>query len=554
MESVKWLFLRTKSYIHLILLALLGSALESAGTTGISLIAKNLVDNVFFMKSYEELFKTVFFLLSFALLNQTGNLLASLFINLYSELEVKRTRKEIFDRLLSAPYGFLSKSSSGDLITRLLSDIQSYRSLLGDHIPKLFRDPLTVLALFGVLLYRDFILTLFLGILLPLLAFAVRYFGHKKGKHTRRLQENVGMLTQSLAHVLRGYENIKMYSSEVKFSEWFSSFNEKVFKASMKSVIYSTANSVFNFIFGYVVVSVIILYGGVRVIQGSITAGDFVSYITALFLLHQPLSEVQKGLMEVRAGIPILNRIRELLHIPQERSGSIPFTGLKESITVQDLQVTLEDEKLLKGVSLKVKKGEKIGVIGSTGSGKTTFLRVLAGLLPYDGVVKYDNFEIKDIEKESFRSYVGFFTQEPFIFAGSVRDNLLIAKKDASDEEMKKVLDLAMCDFVKSLDQILDEGGRNLSGGEMQRLALARLFLKSPDIIFLDEVTSAMDVKTEEEVLKNIFEFFKDRTVILVAHRFSNVLLCDRVLAFKEGNLIAEGKPQEVIKLFLQSP
>ncbi|WP_340695683.1 ABC transporter ATP-binding protein [Hydrogenobacter thermophilus] len=554
MDSVKWLFLRTKSYIHLILMALLGSALESAGTTGISLIAKNLVDNVFLMKSYEELFKTVFFLLSFALLNQAGNLLASLFINLYSELEIKKTRKEVFDRLLGAPYGFLSKSSSGDLITRLLSDIQSYRSLLGDHIPKLFRDPLTVLALLGVLLYRDFILTLFLGILLPLLAFAVRYFGYKKGKHTRRLQENVGMLTQSLAHVLRGYENIKMYSSEVKFSEWFSSFNEKVFKASMKSVVYSTANSVFNFIFGYVVVSIIILYGGVRVIQGSITAGDFVSYITALFLLHQPLSEVQKGLMEVRAGIPILNRIRELLHIPQEKSGNIPFTTLKESITVQDLKVTLGDEKLLKGVSLKVRKGEKIGVIGSTGSGKTTFLRVLAGLLPYDGVVRYDGFDLKDIDKESFRSCVGFFTQEPFIFAGSVRDNLLIAKKDASDEEMKKALDLAMCDFVKSLDQILEEGGRNLSGGEMQRLALARLFLKSPDIIFLDEVTSAMDVKTEEEVLKNIFEFFKDRTVILVAHRFSNVLLCDRVLAFKEGSLIAEGKPQEVIKFFLQSP
>lgn len=554
MESVKWLFLRIKPYTPFILLALIGSAFESAGTAGISLVIKKLVDNVFLIKSYSELFQSVLFLLSFALLGQLGNFLASIFINLYSELEVKRTREEVFGRLLLAPYGFLLRRSSGDVIARFLSDMQAYRSLLGDHMPKLFRDPITVLALLGVLLYRDFILTLLLGVLLPLLAFAIRYFGRKKGKHAKRLQENVSTITQNLAHILRGYENIKMFSSERKFSQWFNASNERVFRASMKSVVYSTANSIFNYTFGYIIVSAIILYGGIRVVQGGLTPGDFVSYLTALFLLHQPLSEVQKGLMEVRAGIPILSRIRELLHIPQETSGSIPFRGLKEGISVKNLKVNVEDQQIIKGVSLEIKKGEKVGIIGHTGCGKTTFLRVLAGLLPYEGSIRYDGKELKDIEKESFRKMVGFFTQEPFIFAGSVRENLLIAKENASDEELWKALDLALCDFVKSLDQVIEEGGRNLSGGEMQRLALARLFLKNPDIVFLDEVTSAMDVKTEEMVLKNVFEFFKDRTVILVAHRFSNVLMCDRVLAFKEGYLIAQGKPEGVIRLFLQSP
>ncbi len=552
MDNVKWFFSRLKPYWYLILLALLGSLLESVGTTGISLVVKNLVNNVFLVKDYQELIKVVLFLLTFAFLNQLGNFLASIFINLYSELEVKKTRKEVFNKLLKAEYSALSKNASGDIITRLISDMQTYRSLLGEHLPKLFRDPITVVALLGVLFYRDWLLTTLLGVLLPLLGFAVRYFGHKKGKYIRRLQENVGMMTQSLTNVLRGYENIKMFSSEKEFLRWFENFNERVFRASMKSILYSTANSVFNYAFGYLVVSVIILYGGIRVIQGDLTPGDFVSYITALFLIHQPITEVQKGLMEVRASIPILTRIRELLHIPQETSGDITFQGLKEGISIRDLSIRLGQEILLKGINLQIKKGEKIGIIGHTGSGKTTFLRALAGLLQYDGSIKYDDVELKEINRESFRRHIGFFTQQPFIFAGSVRENLLIAKPDASEEEMKKALELSVCDFVKSLDDPLEEGGRNLSGGEMQRLTLARLFLKNPDIIFLDEVTSAMDVKTEQIVLKNIFEFFKDKTIILVAHRFSNILLCDRVLAFKEGRIASQGKPQEVIKFFLQ--
>jgi subfamily B ATP-binding cassette protein MsbA len=552
MDNVKWLLLRLGPYWYLILLALFGSLLESVGTTGVSLVVKNLVNNVFLVKSYQELIKVVLFLLTFALLNQLGNFLASIFINLYSELEVKRTRKEVFNRLLKAQYGMLSKSSSGDVITRFISDMQAYRSLLGDHLPQLFRDPITVVALLGVLFYRDWLLTTLLGVLLPLLAFAVRYFGHKKGKHIKRLQESVGMMTQSLTNVLKGYENIKTFSSERKFLRWFKDFNERVFKASMKSTLYSTTNSVFNFALGYLVVSAIILYGGVRVIQGGLTAGDFVSYITALFLIHQPLTEVQKGLMEVRANIPILTRIRELLHIPQESSGVIIFQGLKEGINIKDLRVELGPELMLKGINLEIKKGEKIGIIGHTGSGKTTFLRALAGLLLYEGSIKYDEAELKEINKKSFRRHIGFFTQQPFIFAGSVRENLLIAKPNANDQEIKQALELSACDFVKSLEQPLEEGGGNLSGGEMQRLALARLFLKNPDIIFLDEATSSMDVKTEQIVLKNIFEFFNDKTIILVAHRFSNILLCDRVLAFKDGQVLSQGKPQQVIQSFLE--
>ncbi len=554
MEDVKWLFLRIKAYIFLIFLALLGSLLESGGTTGISLLIKSLVDNVFILKSYGELFGTVSFLLFFAILNQLGNFLVSMVTNLYSEKEAKRIRNEVFEKILFAPYSSLLKSSSGDLTARLLSDIQAYRNLLGDHMTKLFRDPITVVALLGVLFYRDWFLTLLLGVLVPILAMMVKYFGSKKGKHSKRLQENLGYITQNLSNVLYGYENIRMFMAEKMFFDWFKEVNHKIFKAGIKSALYSTTNTVFNFLFGYAVVALIILYGGVRVLQGSLTPGDFLSYLTALFLIQQPLSEVQKGMMEVRASMPIIGRIRELLNLPREKEGGLPFEHLKEDIKVENLSVAFEENFVLRDVNIYIRKGEKVGIVGHTGSGKTTFLKVLAGLLDYNGSVKYGGIELKEIEKRSLRDRIAFFTQRPFLFEGSIRKNMVIAKEEATDEEIHRALKLAMCSFVTDLDQKVEEMGKNLSGGEVQRLALARLFLKDPEVVILDEVTSAMDVKTEEEILKNIFEFFGDRTILISAHRFSNILLCDRAVVFSNGALVADGRPEDVIKAFLQSP
>ncbi|MFN3813833.1 MAG: ABC transporter ATP-binding protein [Aquificaceae bacterium] len=554
MENVKWLLLRIRAYIFLIFAALVGSLLESGGTTGISLLIKSLVDNVFILKNYGELFGTVSFLLLFAIVNQLGNFLVSMVTNLYSEKEAKKMRNEVFEKILFAPYSSLLKSSSGDFTARLLSDVQAYRNLLGDHVPKLFRDPITVVALLGVLFYRDWFLTLLLGVLVPILALMVKYFGSKKGKHSKRLQENLGHITQNLSNVLYGYENIRMFMAERMFFDWFKEINSRILKAGMKSALYSTTNTVFNFLFGYAVVALIILYGGVRVLQGSLTPGDFISYLTALFLIQQPLSEVQKGMMEVRASMPIIGRIRELLNLPREKEDGLPFEGLKEGIKVVNLSVAFGDNVVLQDINIHVRRGEKVGIVGHTGSGKTTFLKVLAGLLDYDGSVKYDDLELKRIEKRSLRDSIAFFTQRPFLFEGSIRKNMIIAKEEATDEEIHRALNLAMCNFVTNLDQEIEEMGKNLSGGEVQRLALARLFLKDPQIVILDEVTSAMDVKTEEEILKNIFEFFGDRTILISAHRFSNILLCDRALVFNNGVLTAEGHPEEVIKAFLQSP
>ncbi len=551
MENIKWAIRRLRVYWHLILLSLVGSILEATGTAGISLLMKSLVDKVFLLREGEQILKIVIALMGLVLLSQLGNFTVRLFSSLYTELEMKKLRAEAFGRLMRADYSAFMGISAGEFASRVISDMNLYRNLIGFYVIKLIREPITVLFLFGVLLYRDWVLTLSLLILLPLLAFAVRYFGTKRGKHIKKAQEGYANITDRLFSSFLGFDSIRSFKAQSMFESLFQKLNSLLFRSSFKSELYFAMNSVFNYTFGYFVVAMVILYGGYRIVEGSLTPGDFISYITALVFLQNPLMEAQKGVMEVRSSLPVIQRIREVLSLREEEEGSLPLRSLRQGIKVEGLKVKLGGVELLKDINLSIKRGEKIGIMGDTGSGKSTFLRVLAGFVPYEGSVKVDELELKHIKKEELRELFLFLSQDSFVFPGTVRENLLIAE-DRDEAELWEALRLAGCDFVKDLDQQVSP--KSLSGGERQRLALARLFLRSPEVLLLDEVTSALDAKREEEVLNNLFERFKDKTMVLVAHRFSNILRCDRVFVFKEGRVVFQGEPKTAIEFFLQSP
>ncbi|MCS7171732.1 MAG: ABC transporter ATP-binding protein/permease [Aquificaceae bacterium] len=551
MEDIKWVLYRLKNYWHFMLLSLLGSLLEAGGTAGVSLLIKSLVDRVFLLKEEEEILRIIATLMGFVLLAQVGSFTTRFFSNFYTELEMKRLREEAFLRLMKADYSAFLGISPGEFASRVISDMSLYRNLIGSYGVKIFKEPITVIFLLAVLIYRDWLLTLSLALLLPFLVLAVRYFGKKRGKHIKRAQEGYASVTDRLFSSFSGFESIRSFRSEGMFERLFRELNQVLFRSSLRSEVYFAMNSVFNYTFGYLVVSLVILYGGYRVVEGTLTPGDFVSYLTALVFLQNPLMESQKGFMELRASLPVVERVKDILSLEEEKAGTLKFESFKEEIKLENLRVSIGTQELLRGVNLSIRKGEKLGIMGDTGSGKSTLLRVLAGLLPYEGSVKLDGVELKDIRKEDLREKFLFLSQEPFVCPGTVRENLLMAG-DKKDEELWEALKLAGCDFVDSLDQKVDP--KSLSGGERQRLALARVFLRSPQVLLLDEATSALDAKKEKELLDNIFSHFGDRTFILVAHRFSNLTRCDRVVVFKDGRIEFEGTPKEAIDFFLYSP
>ncbi|WP_333784869.1 ABC transporter ATP-binding protein [Thermocrinis sp.] len=551
MESLLWILRRLKDYYLFILLALLGMLLESISTSGISLLVKSLVDNGMLLKDWNSLLLTTSLLLAFAITQQLGNFLVSYYTNLYAEKEAKNIREQIFSKFLNSSFLSVKEYSIGEYTTRILSDLRIYRDLVGSSVVKLVRDPTTAILLFGVLLYRDWQLTIFLLLLVPFLSLSVGYFGKKRGKHLKKAQESQEKLITKVGDVFRGFESIKTFPAKDLLFEWFKTINQKTYRASTKATFYASLNSVFNYSTGYLVIALLLFYGGLRVLEGALTLGEFISYLTALVFIQKPIVESQKGIVEVKANLPVVGRIMELLKLEEERKGESVFLDLREGIKVDRLSVKLDGKTLLREVSFSIRKGEKVAIMGSTGSGKSTVLRVLCGFIPYEGNIFYDDRELRELDLFSLRSKIAYLTQESFILSGTVRENLLISKPEAKEEELWKALQLSMCDFVKSLDEEVDKENRLLSGGEAQRLALARIFLKEPEILLLDEATSALDANTENVVLKNLFDSFPESTFIIVAHRFSNILACDRAILFKNGQIVFDGNPKEAVEIFL---
>ncbi len=552
MEDLRWLLKRIRPYTPILLLSLIGSFLQSGGATAVTLLVKGVIDEVFIFRNEEELVKTVGLLLLSAFVMQGGFFLSKYLVTLASEKTLRDIRAEIFRKLLYIPYTFFIRHPAGDLISRIVSDVEKIRQILVDQIPTLLREPLVGLALFGVLLYRDPLLTLFLIVAVPVMALMVRYFGGKKGKHLRRTQESTAELTQTLSQSLQGIENVKVFSVQEKLLSAFREFNDRIYRSSIRTELYIAGNTALNYIFGYTVTAGVIFYGGYRILQGDLTPGDFISYLTALFMVQPPLLNSQKALMNLKGSLPVVGRLRDLMEMEEERSGGVPFTGLSRSLEFRNVSVVVNGKEILRDVSFSVARGEKIGIVGHTGSGKSTLVRIIPRLVEYTGSVRIDGTELKEFDIASLREKVGISTQETFLLNASVRENLLIAKPDATEEELREALRLALCDFVDGLeggiDGLVGERGYSLSGGERQRLAIARLFLKNPEIVILDEATSALDTGTESRLIRNIWEFFRDRTMLVVAHRLSNVANCDRIVVLRDGVLVEEGEFQSLVE------
>ena len=541
MADLLWILKRLKPYMHLVVLSLLGSLLQSLGAAGVTLLVKGMVDEVFILKDQEKLASTVLLLLGSAFVMQVGFFTSRYLLAVSSEATLRGIREDIFKKLLFVPHTFFIKHPTGDLISRVVSDVDKVRSILTEHLPVLLREPVVAVALFFVLLYRDPLLTLILIVLLPPMVLMVRYFGGKKGKHMKRAQESTAQLTQVLSQSFRGIDNLKVFMAESRVMKQFSEWSKRVFRSSVKIELYVTGNTALNYLFGYTAVAGVLLYGGYSIVKGYLSPGDFVSYLTALFMLQPHLISSQRAFMGLKGSLPVVSRIREILLLKEERSGTLRFPGLREMIEFRNVRVSVDGKEVLRDVNLVLFRGERVGIVGHTGSGKSTLVKLIPRLVEYEGEILVDGTDLKEFDLRSLRERIGMSTQENFLINGTIRENLLIAKPDATERELREALSLAVCDFVDDLDLQVGEGGRSLSGGERQRIALARIFLKDPEIVILDEATSALDANTEKRVLRNIFEFFEGRTVIVVAHRLSNVTECDRIVVMKEGRVVEEG-------------
>jgi subfamily B ATP-binding cassette protein MsbA len=346
------------------------------------------------------------------------------------------------------------------------------------------------------------------------------YFGKKRKRYSKLYQETFAGFINYITDLLKNFESVK-FLNRYFLNRLTRKRIEEIFRAEFKGNFYTDGYLVAIELIGYLFVSLILLYGGYRVVKGELSTGTFISFIGTLFLLYNSLQSLQRSAMNFKALEPIITRLREVLENTEtEKGGSKVFDNLKREIKTENLSF----KGILKNVNLKVEKGEKVLIKGASGSGKSTLLKVLSGLYrTYEGKVFYDNTELREFVISKFRRKVFYLSQTTPVFNDTVRNNLLLVKPNATDEELIEALNLAKAEFVfdlpKGLNTVIGGGGVEISGGQKQRIALARLFLTDAEVLYLDEITSALDSHTEREILNNILNRFEDKTLFFVTHR-----------------------------------
>lgn len=452
----------------------------------------------------------------------------------------------ICDKVLSLPLSFHQKTTRGDTLSRLLSDVdRSYRALriIFDDV---VQSVLQVFVCVGIMIYISWELTLFCAVLVPILAGVVNHFGKRIRKGSLRRQEKVGDVAQRLMEILGGIKVIKAFRGEEIESAAFARENKKLFRRSMHVIMSRILSKNITEMIAYSAAIALLLLGGALALNGylQLSLGDIAWFSIMLQSAYRPTKQLTQGWNEIMDSIPAAERFMEVLDLPDEMAdtaNAVEISQIKESIVFDDVSFSYGRQPVLKNISLSVRAGEIVALVGRTGAGKTTLVDLLLRFYdPVTGSIRVDGIDLRKIKRHSLLGRMAVVNQEPFLFAGSIYDNIRYGKPNATDAEIKTAARQAYVEnFVKDLpdgyDTEVGEVGSQLSGGQRQRITIARALLKNPDILVFDEATSSLDSKSEQYVQTAIETLMHNRTVFIIAHRLSTIRKADKIVVLENG-------------------
>ncbi|WP_350343143.1 ABC transporter ATP-binding protein [Proteinivorax tanatarense] len=472
-----------------------------------------------------------------------------------SEAITYTLRKEGTQKLLALPQYKLDKMHSGDSMSKLTNDLQMVSQFLNHDAYLLVSRPLLALVSFVYLLYLNWQLTIISIAVLPLLFSTTFFLGKPISKFSKEQQDELSNMNNTTQDILGGISIVKAFNLEDLMRDKFSkqvetSMNRGIELAKKRAVLES-------FTVGISFLPFVVTFGlgGYLTVRGSLTPGELLAFINLLNNLTFPLAQLPSHYGSYKASMQGLKRIYDLLNEEDERKNGESF-DVKDASTlveVKNLTFGYDDNSVLKNLSFKVKKGETVALVGSSGSGKSTIFKLLTGFYTnYQG--KIDMFE-KDIESwnlDKLRSNISTVSQETFLFPTTIRENLTMVCENCTETQLIKAATIANAhEFIKKqpngYDTVVEEKGDNYSGGQKQRLAIARALLKEPDLLLLDEATSSLDTESEALVQKALDNVLIGSTSIVIAHRLSTIINADRILVLDKGNIVEEGNHKELL-------
>ena len=470
---------------------------------------------------------------------------------------IKNIQTLMAKKFLLSDISHITKKHSGIYLSNFTNDTGMLFGVLTGVVVTLFKETFTLIALLSLMFYHDWQLSLLAIIMIPVAALSSRNLGKKMGKKAHISLEASDKFMKFLSEMIKGSWLIKIYQKEEDELKRISIVIDERFKAIRKVEQTRLGAGPIMELISAIAIAIVVFFAGYRSMQGAITLGEFVSFLAALMLAYQTvraLADINIGLQE---GIAAEKRIYEIIDQKNEvyQDENAPSLKLKNaSIEFKNISFTYPDgTHALRNLSAKIEGGTKVGLVGISGSGKTTFLNLIPRFFHLkNGSIFIDNQNINDINLNSLRKEISLVSQDVILFDDTIRANILYGNAFASNEEIIEACKFAAAqDFVEKLsnkyETIIGENGIKLSGGQKQRLSIARAILKNSSIILLDEATSSLDSESESVIQKAIENLTKNKTTIIIAHRLSTVMNCDKILVFENGQIIEEGKHELLV-------
>lgn len=467
-------------------------------------------------------------------------------------------REKLFTKIQYLSLDYLNRWNSSDLIARTLQDTQLIQTSFLSGIADLFYAIVLLFGILVVVILTDWQLALATFIVVPLFVFSISGIGKEIQKWSLSVQKKIADLTRIIQESIKGARVVRVFSQEESEIKRFKEENEKNFVRNLK-IARLTAIQIPLASFLSALALVFILWLGTRKIaKGEITLGGFIAFLTYVGMSLDPTQTILRVLAGLRQAYGALERIFEILERGRE------VVEVKDATILPPIKGFVEFEKVsftydgnqwvLKNINLKVKAGEKVAIVGSSGAGKTSLVNLIPRFIdPTEGVVRIDGYDIRRVNLKSLRSQIGFVPQESIIFHGTVKENISYGKPYVSMEEIIEAAKMARAhEFImrlpKGYDTVIGEGGIGLSGGQIQRIAIARTILLKPRLIILDEATSALDAESEAYVQEALEELMKGKTAFIVAHRLSTIKRSDRIIVLEDGKIVEEGTHEELLR------
>jgi len=471
---------------------------------------------------------------------------------------IKNIQTLMAQKFLLSDISHITKKHSGKYLSNFTNDITILFTILTGVVVTLFKETFTLIALLGLMFYHDWQLSLLAMIMIPVAAISSKNIGKKMGKKVHVSLEASDKFMKFLSEIIKGSWLIKIYQKEEDELKKISMIIDERFKAIRKVEQTRLGAGPIMEIISAVAIAIVVFFAGYRSIQGAITLGEFVSFLAALMLAYQPVRALAGINVGIQEGITAAKRIYEIIDQKNEifNDENAPSLKLKNAtLEFKNISFTYPDgTHALKNLSAKIEGGKKVGLVGISGSGKTTFLNLIPRFFNLKhGTILIDDQNINNINLNSLRKEISIVSQDVILFDDTIRSNILYGNASASNDEIVNACKFAAAqDFVEKLpnkyETIIGENGIKLSGGQKQRLSIARAILKDSPIILLDEATSSLDSESEAVIQKAIENLTKNKTTIIIAHRLSTIMNCDKTLVFDNGQIVDEGSHEFLVK------